>query len=113
MRVGCCELDYAIVGYAVECMTVQQRDEKCAAVVAELSSIDELWHASETDFIQSVAGILSVLQPYVFARQIGVNDDWLMAEGRYILPFDPQTEPYKAMLYRIRYLIPGLNAKTT
>jgi hypothetical protein len=112
MRVGCCELDYAIAGYAVECMTVQQRDDKCAAAVAELSSINELWYASETEFIQSVAGILSSFQPYAFARQIGANDDWLITEGRYILPFDPQTERYTAMLYLIRYVIPGLNAKT-
>jgi len=60
-----------------------------------------------------VAGILSSFQPYAFARQIGANDDWLMTEGRYILPFDPQTERYTTMLYLIRYVIPGLNAKTT
>lgn len=112
-RVGCCELDYAIVGYAVECLTVQQRNDKCSTLVAELLSIDDLWHASEVDFIQSVAGILSTFQPYGFARQVGASDDWLPAEGRYVLPFDPQAEGYKAMFYRIRYLIPWLNAKTS
>ncbi len=107
MTVGCCELDYAIAGYAVECMTDQQRADKCTAIAAELSPLNELWHASETDFVESVAGILSAYQPYACACHSGANNEWLMAEGRYFLPFDPQVERYMAMLYRIRYMIPG------
>jgi hypothetical protein len=111
MKIGSCELDYAIVGYALECMSAEQLNEKCATLMTDLSLIDESWHASAIAFIQAVSHNLSAFQPYAYALQTGANDDWLMAEGRYILPFDPQTERYKAMFYCIHYMIPGLNSK--
>jgi len=111
MNIGSCELDYAIVGYALECMNAEQLNERCATLMTDLSLIDEIWHTSAIEFIQTVSHNLSAFQPYAYARQTGANDDWLMAEGRYILPFDPQTERYKAMFYRIHYMIPGLNSK--
>jgi len=101
MKVGYCELDYAIVGYAVECLNNQERDKKCTTLLAELSSIDEEWHASATVFMQVVNRILSFFQPFAYTRQIGPDDDWLM-EGRLMLPFDPQTDRYNSMFFMIR-----------
>jgi len=102
MKIGNCELDYAIVGYAVECMTGQQREDKCAALVAELSSINEAWHVSEADFIGAVNSTLSIFQPYAYGRQVTASDDWLIAQDRYFLPFDPQTNRYHSMLFKMQ-----------
>ncbi len=103
MKVGNCELDYAIVGYAVECMTDQQREDKCAALVAELSSINEAWHVSEVAFIGTVNSTLSVFQPYAYARQMTADDEWLIAQDRCFLPFDPQTDRYHSIFFKIRH----------
>jgi len=111
MRIGRCELDYAIVGYALECMTAEQHNEICATLATDLSLIDESWHASATAFIQAVSLILSTFQPYAYARQDCCDHDWLMPEGEYCLPFDPHTDHYRAMFYMVRYLIPGFTAK--
>ena len=101
VQIGQCELDYAIVGYAVECMTAQDRTDAHAALNAELSSLQTAWHASVTDFMRATNRILSRLQPYGYAQQIGPADDWLM-EKRYVLPFDPKIDRYNAMLYKIQ-----------
>jgi hypothetical protein len=100
-QIGQCELDYAIVGFAVECMSARDRDDAYAALAAELSLLNDAWHASVVDFRQSVNRILSRLQPYGYAKQVGPADDWLM-ENRYVLPFDPQKDRYNAMLFKIQ-----------
>ncbi len=50
--IGSSELDYAIVGFAVECMSAAQRAEKKAAFIAELSELSDVWHGSVTDFMR-------------------------------------------------------------
>jgi hypothetical protein len=100
VKIGHCELDYAVVGYAVECMDIQSRTQKCNDLVATLSALPASWHASETEFRRAVNQILSCFQPYAYAHQMGPGDDWLL-EGRQFLPFDPRTDRYNAMLYKI------------
>lgn len=101
VQIGYSQLDYAVVGYAIECMNTQQRTEKKADLIAELSALPDAWHASAAHFMQGVYRILSFYQPYAYAQQIGLHDDWLM-EGRYMLPFDPQTDHYHSKVYKLR-----------
>lgn len=101
VQVGNCELDFAVVGYAIECMDAQSRMQECINLTARLSSLPTVWHASETDFRREVNRILSCFQPYAYARQIGPSDDWLV-EGKQFLPFDPRTDHYNAMLFKIQ-----------
>jgi hypothetical protein len=100
LNIGHCEIDYAVVGYAVECMDAQTRTQKCNDLVARLSVLPISWHASEMDFRRAVTQILSIFQPYAYALQLGSVDDWLI-EGRQFFPFDPRSDRYKAMLYKI------------
>jgi hypothetical protein len=99
INIGQCELDYAVIGFAVECMNDQELDDAYAALIAELTALDITWHTSVTDFRRSVNRILSRLQPYGHARGIQSTDDWLI-ENRYVLPFDPKTDRYNALLFR-------------
>jgi hypothetical protein len=100
VRIGNCELDYAIAGYAVECMDSQSLSQKCGELVATLSALPTAWHASESDFRRSVNRLLSCFQPYAYAQQAGADDDWLL-EGKQFLPFDPRLDRYNAMLYNV------------
>jgi hypothetical protein len=100
VKIGNCELDYAIVGYAVECMNSQSRSQKCSELVATLSALPTAWHASELDFWRSVNRLLSCFQPYAYAQQASADDDWLL-EGKQFLPFDPRLDRYNAMLYKV------------
>ncbi len=99
-KVSRCELDYAVVGYAVECMDFQERSRKYASLTAELLSLPTKWHASVTEFTSAANRILSVLQPYAFAGQIGPDEDWLIPQNSLMLPFDPQNDRYSTMLYK-------------
>lgn len=99
VAIGSSELDYAIVGFAVECMSAQQRAEKKAAFIAELSELSDVWHGSVTDFMQAAYRILSLWQPYAHAEQVSGPDDWL-SRVKY-LPFNPRTARYLAMVFRL------------
>jgi hypothetical protein len=100
VRICNCELDYAVVGYAIECMDAQSRSQKCNQLAGVLSALPTAWHASEPDFMRSVNRLLSCFQPYAYAQQLVPSDDWLV-EGKQFLPFDPRTDRYSALLYKV------------
>lgn len=99
-KISRCQLDYAVVGYAVECMDAEERGRKYASLTSELLSFETKWHASVTEFTSAVNRILSMIQPYVFPDQLGPDEDWLVAETRLMLPFDPRNDRYRTMLYK-------------
>lgn len=102
-KIGCSELDYAVVAYGIECMN----DEERAAVLVEISDalrvVNNSWHASDSDCITCWNRLLSQFQPYAHAAQVMcLEEDWLM-EGKYyhLLP-DFQHERYFKMMYDMR-----------
>ena len=52
--------------------------------------------------MQATNRVLSCLQPYAYAQQIGPGEDWLIEEKDALLPFDSRNDRYKAMLYKER-----------
>lgn len=84
---------------------------RCSALANELFAIDKKWHTSAVAFIEVGSRILSSFQPYAYARKIE-GGDWLRPKGKYMLPFDPQTQRYAVMLFQIRYMVPGLSAQS-
>jgi hypothetical protein len=96
-----CDLDYALVGYACECMDGTARNNAVHAIRKELEILDNRWHASLTDIITNWNRLLSRLQPYAYASTLAESgDDWL-TETQTCLPFDPSTDNYRAMKYRV------------
>jgi hypothetical protein len=93
------ELDYAIVGYACECMDAAERQAVKDEIASALTSMANLWHRSHADFISEVSRQLSRLQPYSYSEKVTTSDDWLM-ERQYFLPFDPKSDRYSAMIYK-------------
>lgn len=84
-HIGWSELDYAIVGFAIECMTAPQREAMIAEIVAKLSTVPNAWHASKADMLSSWYRVLSELQPYAHAaRAASAEENWLATTGHYL-----------------------------
>jgi len=110
MMISFSDLDFAVIGYAVECMSTDELSARCSALANELVVIGENWQTSAVVFIEASSRILSIFQPYAYASKID-GEHWLRTEGKYMFPFDPQIQRYAAMFFQIRYMIPGLNAQ--
>jgi len=99
--IGWCDLDYALVGYACECMDDAARGGAVAVIRNDLQNLDDRWHASFTDVITEWYRLLSKLQPYAYALIVAHgSDDWL-AEKQACWPFDPSKEKYLTIKYRV------------
>ena len=95
-----CEIDYAVMGYVVECMDAKAR----AATVTELNNrivaLDNNWHASLSDFYSAFNRLVSALQPYLHADRIAFGSDWLSEKTFYRVIDD--TNAYVLMIYSAR-----------
>lgn len=87
LRICWSELDYAIVGFAMECADDAERTQTLTAIAARLSTIEDAWHKSETDIRSAWFRLLSLFQPYAHATfQINQPDDWLPEKQTYLPP---------------------------
>ncbi|TAN05724.1 MAG: hypothetical protein EPN45_09310 [Rhizobiaceae bacterium] len=94
------DLDYAVVGYACECMDQAERDAVQDSIRHDLGQLNDQWHVSLTDMITAWNRLLSQFQPYARASQVlKTGGDWL-SDSRVYLPFDPSTDMYLVMKYR-------------
>ncbi|MBX9823590.1 MAG: hypothetical protein K2Y27_01220 [Xanthobacteraceae bacterium] len=97
------DLDFAIVGYALECLDDVGRPARLDEILEKLATLDANWHASYHVMIATWHRLLSQFQPFAHAFEIKRNaaQDWLLINRTY-LPFDPQQNGYFAMKYRPR-----------
>ncbi len=96
------ELDFAVVGYAVECLDEMQRGAAMAGIARDLSVVDDEWHSSFSDCLTAWNRLLSRFQPYAHAASaVASGVDWL-AEGRHYYFYEPQNERYLTIMYRVR-----------
>lgn len=102
VNIAASELDFAVVGYAVECLDGAQRDARTEAITRQLTVLDDEWHGTFSDCLTSWNRLLSQFQPYAHAvKTIASGEDWL-AENRHYYPFDPKEQEYLTMMYRVR-----------
>ena len=101
MWVGWCDLDFALVSYACECMSSSEREDMIQAIGRDLQSFDKRWYASYTDVISAWNRLLSHLQPYARASRLPPKDDDWLTDNQVCYPFDPATDKYTVLKYRI------------
>jgi hypothetical protein len=88
------DLDYALVGYASECMDEAGRDAAMNSIRAEVQTLEHHWHGSFTDILTSWYRLFSRFQPYAHAYSVATNgEDWLL-ESRIYFPFEPSQNGY-------------------
>jgi hypothetical protein len=77
MQIAGSTIDYAVMGYIMECLDAAARASTISQIQGTISSLPDAWHKSFTDFISDHNRIMSRLQPYACADQLGDGDDWL------------------------------------
>lgn len=94
-------LDYAIVGYAIECLGANAAMQVRVDILAKSLSLHQRWHLSEFAMMADWNRSLSSFQPFGHAEHIlaGNNEDWL-CKARSYLPVDTQTD-YLKLKYRM------------
>lgn len=93
------DLDYALVGYAIECLDEPGREAASDVVSARLQTLEDCWHTSFTDILAEWFRSLSRFQPYGHARSLAMTgDDWL-PESRVYFPFEPSQNQYLMVKY--------------
>ena len=71
-------LDFAVVGYAVECLTPEERDALADACLGDLQRTELRWHKSQREFMEHTYRVMSRLQPLAHARTTGADRrQWL------------------------------------
>lgn len=95
-----CDLDYALVGYALECMDNATREAAVQEIRNKLQTVDQQWHVSVTDMFSAWNRLLSKLQPYARAFAVSGNEEDWLSTNQVCWPFDPNQNRYLAIKYR-------------
>ena len=92
-------MDFAIVGYAVECLTSEERETHIAGCLDAVGRAAHVWHKSQLNSMHYIYRALSRSQPFLHARGCGTDrDNWLWIKSRGYF-FDLLDDPY----WRLRY----------
>jgi hypothetical protein len=92
-------VDFAIVGYAVECLSDHEREAYIDGCLDTVGRSEHVWHQSHLDHMRYVYRALSRFQPFGHARGCGTDRArWLWSRnGGYFL--DQLDDPF----WRLRY----------
>jgi hypothetical protein len=94
-------LDYAVIGYACECLDDAGRKAALETIGLKITTIEDAWHPSVTDLMSEWNRLLSRFQPYARASSIaGSGEDWL-TENQTFLPFDKTQNWYAVMKFNV------------
>lgn len=69
MRVCYSELDYALVGHALECLTPVERLKHIEKNISRVKYLEGEWHASITSLLDARSRLFSQIQPLLVAEQ--------------------------------------------
>jgi len=89
-----CALDYALVGYAAECMSEGERRAALNDIRRQLSSLALRWFKSVVAFGEAKYLLLSHMQPYAHATT--QPNEWLAAND--YVPYDVNSDRYAALM---------------
>jgi hypothetical protein len=94
-------LDYAIVGYAIECLGANAAIQARIDIATKALSLHQNWYLSSSAMVTDWNRSLSSFQPFGHTEHIlaGNNEDWL-CKARNYLPVDTQTD-YLKLKYRM------------
>ena len=101
LTISRCQIDYALVGYACECMDQQERDKAIDDVRQRLERLEDAWHPSITDVVTGWNRLLSEMQPYAHGRNVAASGQEWLPKTQYSLPFDPAQNRYLAIKYQM------------
>lgn len=103
-------IDFAIVSYACECMSITDRDRSVSEIQKAMSAIELIWRRSESECITEWNRLLSLFQPYAHACRI-INDGSETLSNKIIYyPFDISDSLYHRIMFRMpEHLTPPMS----
>lgn len=99
LAVNWSKLDYAVVGFVVECMDEATRAAQMNTICREMQFLDDQWHASVTDIKTKWNRLLSRFQPYARAIEVAKSDEEWLTETKTYSPIDTSKISYLGMKY--------------
>lgn len=95
-------LDYAVMGYVLECLTENQRVAEQKSILERLGEIEHTWHASKIAMLSAWYRGHSELQPYLQAAEVVFARDksWVSTKFQFY-PTGAQA-PYYKLMFEIR-----------
>jgi hypothetical protein len=96
LQIGASLLDYAIAGYAIECLGVNAAMQARIDIVTKALNLHQNWYLSSSAMVTDWNRSLTSLQPFAHAEHVlaNNNEDWLCVARNY-LPVDTQTDYLK------------------
>lgn len=92
-------LDYAVVGYIVECMDPADRTRQLNAIIGRAKAVDAEWYSALSHCISAFNRLLSRLQPFAHAQNIAeTGGDWI-SRTAYTVEFGSSADAY----YRAKF----------
>lgn len=76
-------LDFALVGYFLECLSEDERNQYQQDILDKMNNLNVQWYKNKSDFITHWYLLLSHFQPVVHASKITENDSWIMKDIYY------------------------------
>lgn len=95
-EISCSSLDYAIVGYSIECLNKAERNQALIEITESLNFLEQRWFSSVSNCITEYNRLLSMFQPYAHALSV-VGKDWLVEA----MSYQPFKEPYLSMKFGV------------
>ncbi|WP_089726487.1 hypothetical protein [Candidatus Thiosymbion oneisti] len=97
MTVAVSDLDYGLVGYALEVLSEGDLEDGLKRLTREMWDVQDQWYVDQTAFDSARYRVLSVWQIFAYAAQVRVGRlQWELPIRRF-LPFDPNLDRFAAM----------------
>jgi|GEM_PF-2927225 len=95
-------MDFGIVGYALECLTPEERETHIAGCLDMVERSEHVWHKSHLESMHYIYRALSRSQPFLHARECGTGrENWLWSTSVKFF-FDQLDDPYWRFRYNLR-----------
>jgi hypothetical protein len=105
------DLDYALVGYASECLNETEREAALNSIRSQVQTLEDDWHESLMHILAGWYCLLSRLQVYGHACNVADNgEDWL-TDSRVYFPFEPSQNRYFMMKYNMAWPLTAQSAQ--
>jgi len=92
-----CELDFAVIGYAVECLDDNDLQSMLRMLQRELNAVQARWYRDRLAFDAAWYRALSRWQIFTYAAGVRVGQYEWEAPLKLLMPFDPTANRYLAM----------------
>ena len=96
-RMAVCELDFAVIGYAVECLDDNDLQSMLRMLQRELNAVQARWYRDRLAFDAAWYRALSRWQIFTYAAGVRVGQYEWEAPLKLLMPFDPTANRYLAM----------------